>query len=77
MSYDEYEIDEYERDHAHPCKCRETCSKCRFSSCLDNDEECDFCSNFDRRFALEDEGIVNPIHPFRWAMLDGDVQLRF
>ena len=21
--------------------------------------------------------IVNPIHPFRWAMLDGDVQLRF
>lgn len=31
----------------------------------------------DRRFALEDEGIVNPIHPFRWAMLDGDVQLRF
>lgn len=33
--------------------------------------------DFDRRFALEDEGIVNPIHPFRWAMLDGDVQLRF
>lgn len=27
--------------------------------------------------SLEDEGIVNPIHPFRWAMLDGDVQLRF
>jgi hypothetical protein len=27
--------------------------------------------------ALEDEGIVNPIHPFRWAMLDGEVQLRF
>ena len=25
----------------------------------------------------EDEGIINPIHPFRWAMLDGDVQLRF
>ena len=33
--------------------------------------------DFDRRFALEDEGIINPIHPFRWAMLDGDVQLRF
>jgi hypothetical protein len=33
--------------------------------------------DFDRRFALEDEGIVNPIHPFRWAILDGDVQLRF
>lgn len=33
--------------------------------------------DFDRRFALEDEGIVNPIHPFRWAMLNGDVQLRF
>ena len=33
--------------------------------------------DFDRRFALEDEGIVNPIHLFRWAMLDGDVQLRF
>ena len=27
--------------------------------------------------AIEDEGIVNPIQPFRWAMLDGDVQLRF
>lgn len=49
MNYDEYEIDEYERDHAHPCKCRETCAKCRFSSCLDNDEECDFCPNFDRK----------------------------
>ena len=49
MSYDEYEIDEYERDHAYPCKCRETCAKCRFSSCLDNDEECDFCPNFDRK----------------------------
>ena len=33
--------------------------------------------DFDRRFTLEDEGIINPIHPFRWAMLDGDVQLRF
>lgn len=33
--------------------------------------------DFDRRFALEDEGIINPIHPFRWAMLEGDVQLRF
>ena len=33
--------------------------------------------DFDRRFELEDQGIINPIHPFRWAMLDGDVQLRF
>lgn len=33
--------------------------------------------DFDRRFALEDEGIINPIHPFRWSMLEGDVQLRF
>ena len=33
--------------------------------------------DFDRRFALEDEGIINPIHPLRWAMLDGNVQLRF
>ena len=34
MSYDEYEIDEYERDHAHPCKSRETCAKCRFMRLL-------------------------------------------
>ena len=33
--------------------------------------------DFDRRFELEDQGIINPIHPFRWSMLDGDVQLRF
>ena len=33
--------------------------------------------DFDRRFALEDEGIINPIHPFRWNMLYRDVQLRF
>lgn len=49
MSYDEYEINEYERDHAHPCKSRETCNKCRFTSCLDTDEECDFCAQFDRK----------------------------
>ena len=33
--------------------------------------------DFDRRFELEDQGIINPIHPFRWSFLDGDVQLRF
>lgn len=33
--------------------------------------------DFDRRFELEDRGVINPIHPFRWSMLDGDVQLRF
>ena len=32
--------------------------------------------DFDRRFELEDRGIINPIHPFRWSMLDGAVQLR-
>ena len=44
-------------------------------ACLGAIEELGWPLN--RRFALEDEGIVNPIHPFRWAMLDGDVQLRF
>jgi hypothetical protein len=47
--------------------------RCRCNSVADGHTVHDF----DRRFALEDEGIVNPIHPFRWAMLDGDVQLRF
>ena len=28
-------------------------------------------------FKAKDDAIINPIHPFRWAMLDGDVQLRF
>ena len=39
--------------------------------------DCHTVHDFDRRFELEDKGIINPIHPFRWAMLDGDVQLRF
>lgn len=31
--------------------------------------------DFDRRFNLEDQGIIKPSMRFRWEMLDGDVQL--
>ena len=31
--------------------------------------------DFDRRFELEDQGIIIPDKLFRWDMLDGDVQL--
>lgn len=30
--------------------------------------------DFDRRFAAEDEGLIDPTATFRWAMLDGDLQ---
>ena len=29
-------------------KCEATCSDCRYSHCVDNDEDCDRCQNFDR-----------------------------
>ena len=32
--------------------------------------------DFDRRFQLEDEGYLSPDAPFRWAMMDGDLQKR-
>ena len=30
--------------------------------------------DFDRRFAAEDDGLIDPTATFRWAMLDGDLQ---
>ena len=33
--------------------------------------------DFDRRFALEDEGLINKDEPFRWTMLDADLNYRF
>ncbi len=34
--------------------------------------------DFDRRFQLEDEGFILPYDPkFRWAWLDGDIQMKF
>ena len=32
--------------------------------------------DFDRRFQLEDEMLIDPEKPFRWSMLDGDLQMR-
>lgn len=32
--------------------------------------------DFDRRFQLEDEKLIDPDKPFRWSMLDGDLQMR-
>ena len=32
--------------------------------------------DFDRRFQLEDEWLIDPDKPFRWSMLDGDLQYR-
>lgn len=34
-------------------------------------------ADFDRRFALEDEGLINKDEPFRWAMLDEELNYRF
>lgn len=31
-----------------PCKNGATCSKCCYSHCIDNDDDCDRCKNFDR-----------------------------
>lgn len=33
--------------------------------------------DFDRRFALEDEGLINKDEPFRWTMLDAELNYRF
>ena len=33
--------------------------------------------DFDRRFALEDEGLINKDEPFRWTMLDSELNYRF
>lgn len=33
--------------------------------------------DFDRRFALEDEGLINKDEPFRWALLDSELNYRF
>jgi len=33
--------------------------------------------DFDRRFALEDEGLINKDDPFRWTMLDSELNYRF
>ena len=30
--------------------------------------------DFDRRFQLEDEGLIDPKATFRWSMLDDDLQ---
>ena len=32
--------------------------------------------DFDRRFQLEDDMLIDPNAPFRWSMLDGDLQYR-
>ena len=32
--------------------------------------------DFDERFRLEDEMLIDPEKPFRWAMLKGDLQMR-
>ena len=32
--------------------------------------------DFDRRFQLEDDMLIHPDAPFRWSMLDGDLQYR-
>ncbi|WP_407399644.1 hypothetical protein [Treponema sp.] len=46
---------------------------------LDNDSPITFhvdghtVHDFDRRFALEDEGLIDPQAHFRWAMLDDDL----
>ena len=33
--------------------------------------------DFDERFRLEDEGLIDPNEPFRWSMLKGNLQFRF
>lgn len=33
--------------------------------------------DFERRFSLEDEGLINKDEPFRWTMLDGELNYRF
>ena len=33
--------------------------------------------DFDRRFALEDEGLINKDEPFRWTLLDSELNYRF
>lgn len=32
--------------------------------------------DYDRRFQLEDEKLIDPLAPFRWEMLDDDLQMR-
>jgi hypothetical protein len=33
--------------------------------------------DFDKRFSLEEEMLIDPQKPFRWSMLDGDLQYRW
>ena len=33
--------------------------------------------DYDRRFALEDDGRILPDEPFRWAMLDEELNYRW
>lgn len=33
--------------------------------------------DYDRRFALEDDGLIRPDEPFRWAMLDEELNYRW
>ena len=33
--------------------------------------------DFDKRFQLEDEMLIDPQKPFRWSMLEGDLQYRW
>lgn len=33
--------------------------------------------DFDRRFALEDEGLIDPEAPFKWSMLDQELNYQF
>lgn len=38
-----------EQNRDTPCKCSKTCYRCRYSRCIDSDEECEICPNFDHR----------------------------
>lgn len=37
---------EYQRNLTEHRKCPRTCAKCHFSECIDKDEECNTCPNF-------------------------------
>ena len=42
---------EYQRQLTEHRKCPRTCAKCHFSKCVDDDDECETCANFDRKNA--------------------------
>lgn len=43
---------EYQRNLTEHRKCPRTCAKCRYSECVDKDEECDTCPNFNNKKRL-------------------------